>query len=252
MKCKCKDCGHVFNHKDRLHRLLCGDATDSGSVARVMGGVKASMLLCDPPYGVQLDSKNEFLNKIDKGNRVQTPIEGDDIADYRAFFTAFLRSAVLDTYNTAFVFMQGKHFCDLCLAFDDAGYYRSCELVWAKNNHVLGRQDYNHQHELILYGWRGKHKFYGQSPTTLLQYDRPSVSELHPTMKPLPLLRQLIEDGSPPGGIVYDGFLGSGSTMVAAEQSGRSCYGLEISPAYTAVVLERMSEMGLTPRLGDG
>lgn len=108
-----------------------------------------------------------------------------------------------------------------------------------KNNHVLGRKDYNSKHEFCVYGWKNHHKFYGDFSTTVLEFDKPLKNDLHPTMKPIELLVKLIKDGSQENEIVYDAFLGSGSTLIACEQSNRICYGLEISPQYVSVCIER-------------
>lgn len=221
------------------HRLLCGDATKKEDVERLMDGKKADSLITDPPYGVDYSGKNEFLNKIDKGNRIQKPITNDDITDYRQFFSAFMGLAPLAEYNTVYIFMSGKELHSLRLAFDDCGYSFGDYLVWVKNNHVLGRKDYNAKHEFIVYGWKGKHKFYGGFSTTVLEFDRPQRSDLHPTMKPIPLLAKLINDGLPANGKVYDPFGGSGSTLIACEQLNRICYTMEIEPVYCDVIVQR-------------
>ena len=221
------------------HRLLCGDATKKEDVERLMDGKKADSLITDPPYGVDYSGKNEFLNKFDKGNRIQKPITNDAITDYRKFFSDFMGLAPLAEYNTVYIFMSGKELHSLRLALDDCGYSCGDYLVWVKNNHVLGRKDYNAKHEFIVYGWKGKHKFYGGFSTTILEFDRPLRSDLHPTMKPIPLLAKLINDGSPAKGKVYDPFGGSGSTLIACEQLNRICYMMEIDPVYCDVIVQR-------------
>lgn len=221
------------------HRLMCGDATKKEDVERLMDGKKVDSLITDPPYGVDYSSKNEFLNKFDKGNCVQKPITNDAITDYRQFFGAFLSLAPLAEYNTAYIFMSGKELHSLRLALDDCGYSWGDYLVWVKNNHVLGRKDYNAKHEFIVYSWKGKHKFYGGFSTTVLEFDRPSKSDLHPTMKPIPLLAKLINDGSPSKGKVYDPFGGSGSTLIACEQLDRTCYMMELDEKYVDVIVDR-------------
>ncbi len=221
------------------HRLLCGDATKKEDVERLMDGKKADSLITDPPYGVDYSGKNEFLNKFDKGNLIQKPIDNDAITDYRQFFSAFMGLAPLAEYNTVYIFMSSKELHSLRLALDDCGYSWGDYLVWVKNNHVLGRKDYNAKHEFIVYGWKGKHKFYGGFSTTVLEFDRPLRSDLHPTMKPIPLLSKLINDGSPAKGKIYDPFGGSGSTLIACEQLNRTCYMMEIDPVYCDVIVQR-------------
>jgi DNA modification methylase len=134
----------------------------------------------------------------------------------------------------------------MLLAMDEPTYKLSQTLVWLKNNHVLSRMDYLPNHEFIQYGWKKSHKFYGEKRRSVFEWDRPHSSELHPTMKPVGLIASLIKDGSQKGMIVYDPFLGSGSTLIAAEQLGRKCYGLEISPQFCDVIVQRWeNETGL-------
>jgi len=225
------------------HRLLCGDSTKVDDVLRLMNGNRADAMITDPPYGVEYSGKNEFLNKFDEGNRIQKPIDNDAITNYREFFGNFLSVAKLAEYNTIYIFMSGKELHSLRLALDDCGYYCSDYLVWVKNNHVLGRKDYNARHEFIVYGWKGKHKFYGEFSTTVLEFDRPLKSDLHPTMKPIPLLAKLIKDGSPSEGKIYDPFGGSGSTLIACEQLNRTCYMMEIDPHYCDVIVKRWEDL---------
>ena len=221
------------------HKIMCGDCCIATDVERLFGRETADSIVTDPPYGVDYSGKNEFLNAYDKGKRMQTPIENDAIKDYRKFFAEFLSIAPLGNYNTVYVFMSGKELHSLRLAFDDCKITCGDYLVWVKNNHVLGRKDYNAQHEFIVYGWRGKHKFYGAFSTTVLNYDRPQKSELHPTMKPIELVARLITDGTRKNGLVYDPFGGSGTTLIAAEQTGRKCYMMELMPGYCDVILSQ-------------
>ena len=120
-------------------------------------------------------------------------------------------------------------------------------LIWAKNNHVLGRCDYNYKHEPIIFGWvEGSHTYVGPSnETSLWEIDRPLKSEMHPTMKPVELFARAIRNSSKAGWMVADPFLGSGTTACAAQLEGRACYGMELHPPYVAVILERLTDMGL-------
>jgi len=225
------------------HRVMCGDSTDSRQVKQLLGDRRVDQLLTDPPYGVDYAAKNEMLNKFDRGNKVQTPIENDNITDYRAFFAAFLGCIPFADYNTVYVFMSGQELHSVRLALDDAGIKWGDYLVWVKNNHVLGRKDYNAKHEFVVYGWKGKHKFYGGVSTTVLEYNKPQKNELHPTMKPVELIARLMADGSTAAALVYDPFLGSGTTLIVAEQLGRTCYGLEIDPHYVDVIIKRWEQL---------
>lgn len=221
------------------HRLLCGDCRDPANVERLFEGKTADQLLTDPPYGVDYSEKNKFLNSIAFANRIEKPIENDSITNYREFFASFLRIIPFSDYNTVYIFLAGKHTLDLELACEDAGITWTTWLIWLKNNHVLGRMDYAPIHEPILYGWKNKHKFYGPFRTSVMSYDKPQSSDKHPTMKPVPLLSQLMQDGTEPNMVVYDPFLGSGSTLIAAEHSNRICYGIEIDPLYCQTIIDR-------------
>jgi DNA modification methylase len=137
-------------------------------------------------------------------------------------------------------------------AFNSSGFTFHASLVWVKSQFVLGRSDYNCSHEIILYGWRenGAHYFIDdRTQRSVFEVDKPHVSELHPTQKPIELISRMMVNSSRPGEIVYDPFAGSGSTLVAAHQLGRISYGCEIDPSYLAVTLERLSLCGLKPKL---
>lgn len=221
------------------HRLMCGDSTIQAYVDLLMNGNKVDCVVTDPPYGVDYAGKNEFLNKFDKGNSIQKDIENDNITNYRQFFGDFLKCISFKDYNAFYIFMSGQELHNLRLALDDCN-LKCCDyLIWLKNNHVLGRKDYNSKHEFCVYGWKGKHKFYGGFQTTIQEFARPVKSDLHPTMKPIPLLAKLIEDGSLANFIVYDAFGGSGSTLIACEQTDRICYMMELDPKYCDVICKR-------------
>jgi len=225
------------------HRIMCGDCTNKADVGALMQSLKANMILTDPPYNVDYSSKNDFLNKIDKGNRNQTPIENDNIIDFKKLIVDFLKVIPYENKNTVYLFTSGKEIANVINAFSEAGLYYSQDLKWIKNNHVLGRLDYNPKSENIIYGWMGKHEFYGDFQTDVLNFDKPLVSKEHPTMKPINLLSELIRHGSRQNEIVYDGFLGSGSTLIACEQTNRTCYGMEIDPFYCSVIIERFEKL---------
>ena len=223
------------------HVLVCGDSGAEASVAQALdlAGTSASMLLTDPPYGVAYGGKS--------GRRRIANDQGID--DYRSFFARFLKLAPLSVPNTAFIFMSGQELHHLRLALDDAGFIWGDYLIWVKDRPVLCRKDFNAAHEFIVYGWRGKHRFYGPvgKASTVLSFNRPVASPDHPTMKPTDLLVRLIQDGSAPGATVYDPFLGSGSTLIACEMSNRRCVGIELEPRYCASTIRRWERFtGLT------
>lgn len=227
------------------HRVLCGDSTKSEDVARLMNGAKVELVLTDPPYGVSYSEKNQFLNAIDKGNRNQTKIENDHLTKeqtqkmWKDSFSNMEKS--MDGGAVVYCFMpQGGDQMMMMMMMEGSGIEPRHELIWLKNNHVLGRSDYCYKHEPILYAWKkGGHKFYGDFQTSVIECNKPSSSKLHPTMKPIELLCKLITNSSLVGNSVLDLFLGSGSTLIAADQLNRKCYGMEISPAYCDVIVKR-------------
>ena len=242
------------------HRLVCGDCTDADTVSALFDGCQAHSLITDPPYGVDYAEKTRALKQHGVSQRTHRDIANDSIKDYRAFFTSFLTLAPLREPNTIYVFMSGKELHSLRLAFDDCRLTWSTYLIWIKNQPVLSRGDYNQQHEfctvarkkakgkakadggIIAYGWKGRHKFYGSFGSTLLEFPKPQRSTLHPTMKPVALISRLITDGTQPGAVVYDPFLGSGTTLIAAEHLKRICYGCELDLLYCDVAIRRWQQ----------
>jgi len=223
------------------HRLMCGDATRKEDVEVLMDGKKADMVFIDPPYNVDYSSKNVFLNKLDEGNRIQTPILNDNIPNFASFCRDFLiniKSSVND-YNSVYITFSGKDLVVLLNELERSGFYLSQILVWVKNNIVLSRLDYQPKHEFIIYGWWGKHKFYGKNQQSVWEIDKPLKSDLHPTQKPIELIEKAILNSSRRRDVVLDLFLGSGSTLIACEKTNRVCYGMELNPLYVQTVTDR-------------
>lgn len=191
------------------------------------------MILTDPPYGVAyMDNK----------------IQGDELQSeekYRDFSKRWISAAVkhLEDYNTIFIFNADTMICALRKGMKDAGVYYSQLIIWIKNTVVMGRRDYLAQHELIAYGWYGKHKRERGQSHSVLFYPKPAKSKLHPTMKPVGLLRKLILNSTKTGEIVYDPFGGSGSTLIAAEELKRKCAMIEISPEYIQTIITRWERL---------
>ena len=220
--------------------MLCGDNQDAVMMELLQGNAKITQLNTDPPYGVDYVSKNKFLNEQAKGNRSQIEYANDEINnDLYAMFMNICKTINWADYNTFYIFSAGLHLQELRMAIDDCGLKWGDYLIWVKNNHVLGRKDYNAKHEFCIYGWHKHHKFHGPFRTTLLEYDKPHHSDLHPTIKPIELISQLITDGTKEGDIVLDVFGGSGTTLIASEKTNRVCYMMEISPYFTSVIIER-------------
>lgn len=233
------------------HRLLCGDCQDKALIDAFMNGQQAAFMFTDPPYGVSYAGKNEFLNAIDKGNCNQTKIEGDHrtLEEVKVLWRNAFGVAYANMKNGASFYVTGPLLGDLMAglmaAMVEAKLPPRHTLVWVKNNHVLGRCDYHYKHEPIFYGWKeGSHSFYGDSSqTSVWEIDRPHKSVEHPTMKPVALVEKAMINSSKRGDIVLDPFLGSGTTLLAAERLGRKCVGVEISTAYCDVIVKRWESM---------
>jgi DNA modification methylase len=240
----------------QVHRLVCGDSTSEADVGFAMDGGRAALLVTDPPYGVSYADKNEYLNRLDGGNRLEADILGDhqSIDGMASFWECAFSVALAHLLPGANYYITGPNgdfLFRLLVVLQRVGLGLRHMLIWVKNNHVLSRRDYQCKHEPIIYGWiEGGHKFYGdrgQMPTW--EFDKPQRSELHPTTKPLGLYAKAIANSSTPGAIVLDPFVGSGTALVASEQLGRQCRAVELDPRYVAVALERLAGMGLEPRL---
>jgi site-specific DNA-methyltransferase (adenine-specific) len=228
------------------HRLLVGDATREADVRRLIGALPVDLLLTDPPYGVGYTGKT----------RRALTIANDDLGEEgtRQLVAAAIRAAPLRPGGAFYVFAPGGalHLAFL-LALRDAGLAVHQTLVWLKGQFVLGHADYHARHEPILYGWRGgaAHHFVAdRTQDTVWECPRPARSAEHPTMKPVALVERAIRNSSRPGETVFDPFVGSGTTLVAAEIAGRRAFAMEIDPAYAQVALERWATLtGRRPTL---
>ena len=227
--------GGVYQLSD--HRLMCGDSTSAQDVARLMGEEKANLWLTDPPYNVAYEGINGMT------------IENDNMEDTQ--FRTFLRDAFQCVHDrmepgaSFYIFhadSEGYNFRGAC---HDIGLkVRQC-LIWKKNALVLGRQDYQWLHEPALYGWKdgAAHAWYNdRSQTTVMEYIKPKHNDVHPTMKPVEMLVYLIKNSCRRGDIVIDTFGGSGSTLIACEQTGRKCRMMELAPHYCDVIRKRWAE----------
>jgi DNA modification methylase len=224
------------------HRLLCGDSTDSDQVAKLMNGQKADMVFTDPPYNVAYEG----------GSKKRDAIANDKINDFYKF--------LYDVYTNCFLFMNDGspiyvahselERANFILAFVDAGFKYSSIIVWVKNNSTFSmNKDYKWKHEPIIYGWKqGKERVWqgDNKQDTVWNIDRPSRSEEHPTMKPIELCEKAIKNSSIENSLIFEPFTGSGSTMVAAHQLKRKCYGTELDPKYCQVIVDRMRKLDPT------
>jgi len=229
------------------HRVMCGDSTND--LPTLMDGTKANLLVTDPPYGVSYADKNAFLNSISPGNRNQTKIENDHMKpeEMKEFWTESFGAifAYLESDASFYITSpQGGELLLLLQSLYDIGFPSRHMIIWSKNNHVLGRCDYNYKHEPILYGWLEKHKFYGNGiqKTSVWNIDKPHQSKEHPTMKPVELFAECILNGTEKNQVVLDAYLGSGTTLIACEQTDRTCYGMELDPKYVDVIRKRYAK----------
>jgi len=232
-----------------VHKVLCGDSTKAEEVKRLMGDEKIDMIFTDPPYGVSYADKNKFLNTIDGGNRNQKAIENDHMTLEETgelwSETFQIWAPFHEAYSSFYICSpQGGDLFLMMMMMNENKHPLRHTMIWAKNNHVLGRSDYNYKHEPILYGWQHKHKFYGKGDQkfSVWNYDKPLKNDLHPTMKPVDLIINAVKNSSVKDMIVADYFLGSGSTMIACEKTKRRCYGMEIDPHYVSVIVSRWVE----------
>ena len=236
------------------HRLMCGDSAKAADVVRLMGGAKAAMMWTDPPYGVSYVGKTEAALTISN--------DGADGLDalLRAAFSA-ADAALADGAAIAIAHPAGALSVVFGVRFLAQGWRLHEGLVWVKDSMVLGHSDYHYRHEPILFGYkagggrrgRGGDGWYGDnSQTSVFEIARPLRSEEHPTMKPIGLIDPMLRNSCPPGGAVFDPFLGSGTTLMAAAQTGRVCYGMEIDPAYCDVIRRRWTRYALEHNLDPG
>ena len=236
------------------HRLMCGDSTKAEDVEKLMGGEKADLLLTDPPYGVSYAEKNKFLNALGKPMSCPKRIENDDKSpqDMYVFWKNAFSKAFDFTKERMAYYITAPQGGDLLLllllqAVRDSGFMLKHQLVWNKNNHVLGRCDYNYKHEPIIYGWKinGTHSFYGGGDFKVSVWDfpKPQQSKLHPTMKPVALFANCIKDTTKENDVVLDLFGGSGTTLIACEQLNRVCRMMELDPHYCDVIIARWEKL---------
>jgi len=261
------------------HKTLCGDSTKLEDVTRLFGDERADLVVTDPPYNVDYNDLVEHRKESGQTcGRESSEIINDKMSDknFRSFLLAFYKTAygVLKGGGGIYVFHSSRESVNFMATMREAGFKYSQTLVWIKNHFVMGRQDYQWMHEPILYGWKeadGGHyfindrtqttikeqspldgkkltkdemrelleKMFAETKTTVIRHDRPMRSLEHPTMKPIKLCAELIYNSSRHGGLVYDGFSGSGSTLIAADQLERQCYAIELDPRYCDATVKR-------------
>ena len=218
------------------HRLICGDSTDQNVIDTLMDGKKANLVVTDPPYNVNYEGS---AGKIKNDNMASDKF-------YQFLFDAFsCMEQAMANDASIYVFHADTEGLNFRKAFQDAGFYLSGCCIWEKPSLVLGRSPYQWQHEPCLYGWKakGKHQWYsGRSDTTIWKFEKPKKNADHPTMKPIPLIAYPIKNSSMTNSIVLDPFGGSGSTLIACEQTDRICCTCELDEKYCDVIVNRYIE----------
>jgi len=233
------------------HRLMCGDSTSVDAVDTLMDGQFADLVVADPPYGVSYADKNRSLNASGRGNRIQTPIKNDHLQgnDLKEFFLAAFSSmfVAMKPGSPFYVFAPqgGEQMMMMMMMMQEACLPVRHELIWVKNNHVLGRADYHYKHEPVLYGWKdgAGHPWYGdRNKFSIWNVDKPMQSKLHPTMKPVELVEIPIQNSSKGHDVVLDLFGGSGTTLIACEKTNRQARLMELDPKYCDVIVKRWQD----------
>lgn len=264
------------------HRLICGDSTKQEYINALMDGEAADLLVTDPPYNMDYSEKNEALNRADGGKRIQRDIVSDKMDEeaFVSFLMAAFKNAnsVMRAGAAFYVWFADNHFTEVWKSLMSNQLNVKQQLIWNKNNLVLGRLDYQKKHEPCLYGWKdgAAHYFVDKRnlvtviedkkdlenmskqemkdllekiflrqelPSTVIDCDKPQRSADHPTMKPIPLMGRLIANSSRRKDIVLDIFGGSGTTLIASEQLGRKCRMVEYEPIYVDVIIKRWEEL---------
>lgn len=218
------------------HKLICGDATKTEDLEKLMDAKKAKLTVLDPPYGISYVGKTEDA----------LTIQNDNLSDeefYNFLLEAFKRIYEISADGaSSYIFHADAKGLLFRKAFVDSGFKHSQCCIWVKNTFVMGRQPYQWQHEPALFGWKptGAHYWNGdRKQSTIWNFDKPRTNDVHPTMKPVPLIEYIIKNSSKYGDIVVDTFLGSGTTLLAADNTDRICYGSELDPKYCQVIIER-------------
>ena len=228
------------------HRLICGDSTLYDDVKKLMQNETASMVFTDPPYNVNYGATMKDSLRYHAGTLGGRKIMNDNLGDgFAQFLTDSLSNLMMFNNGAAYVCMSSSELHTLYNAFIAAGGKWSTFIIWAKNTFTLGRADYQRQYEPILYGWGADKKHYwcgDRDQSDVWEYNKPVKNDLHPTMKPVELVERALNNSSKTGEIVLDGFGGSGSTLIAAEKTGRKARLVELDPKFCDVIVKRWEE----------
>ena len=223
------------------HRLLCGDSTVATDVQKVLDGVKADLCFCDPPYNVDY-AGGVGAEKAGKGRRIKNDALGDAFGQFLYDACVLINT---HTDGAVYICMSSSELQTLQSAFKSAGGHWSTFIIWAKDRFTLGRADYQRQYEPILYGWPEgvkRHWCGDRDQGDVWEIARPHKNDLHPTMKPVALVERAIRNSSRKGDLVFDPFGGSGTTLIAAEKTGRHASLIELDPKYVDVIVRRWQD----------
>ena len=234
--------GQIF--KLGNHYLGCGDSRDSEFVSKIVGKLKIKAIVSDPPFGIGMVENKRTFNPVLKNKIILNDHQQSD-AEYATFTADWLKAVLpyLEKKNTLYIFSSDR----MVLALRDGMKKTRCKfgqfLIWVKTQAVLGRFDYAPQHELIIYGWYGVHEFLKSKDRSVIVHPRPGKSKFHPTTKPVGLIRRLILNSTRIDDVVFDGFLGSGTTLLACEETKRICLGIELDPEYVQTTIDRFEKL---------
>ncbi|MCL8016985.1 DNA methyltransferase, partial [Streptomyces sp. AS02] len=239
------------------HRVLCGDSTDITAVEAMLDGDRAHCMWTDPPYGVEIVGGSHAIPVKERRAQGKLTIQNDGASDLPELLAGAFATATAALVPGAPVYIAhppGPLSLEFANAFQQAGWLLRQQLIWVKDSLVLGRSDYHYRHEPIWYGFtdptadsgrlgRGGDRWHGDNAqTSILEVPRPPRSEDHPTMKPVELITRCLSNSCPPGGLVYEPFGGSGSTLIAAHTLGRIARVVELDPRYVDVICRRYQE----------
>lgn len=231
--------GQIYRLGDQV--LMCGDSTSKEDIQNLMGGQQANLLITDPPYNVDYEGRTAEKMKIENDS-----MNADQFYDF--IYKAFSNAEEVMTPGSSFYiwYAEGNSTTlELYKALRETKLLIKQQLIWNKNKKTFGRQDYQWKHEPCLYGWKegASHHWYSdRKQTTVLDFDKPMASQLHPTMKPIPLFDYQIKNSSKPGDRVLDIFGGSGTTLMACQQNGRKSYTMEYDPHYVDIIIKRWED----------
>jgi DNA modification methylase len=223
------------------HRLLCGDSTKIEDVKKLMDGHIADMVFTDPPYNVDYGTNQRDMIR---GNT--RAIKNDDLENFAEFIEAACTNILKYSSGAIYIFISVFELDTLKQAFEKAGGNLSTIIVWIKNHFAVGKSDYQRQYEMILYGWKkgvNRHWCGDRTQSDIWSFDRVNANRLHPTMKPIPLVARAIINSSKIGDVVLDPFGGSGTTLIACEETNRRCCMMELDPKYVDTIIRRWQKL---------